>query len=150
MPPVPPSAPPAKRVEKLLTARRAVISLLLAGCLAMLVYAFTISKDEAVPAVRDSAIVRVFPDDGDINLRQDAIGVELAFGYTGSIRLDRVEIPDDQLDTIPGINRISYTPGAGKEIPALSPGRHCATATFWRDSESRERGRTYTWCFTAA
>jgi hypothetical protein len=132
------------------TPRRLVIWVLLAASFIGVVFAFTTSRDEEPPRVQDEAVVRVFPQEGDINVRQDAIGVELAFGYTGVIQVDRVEIPEDQLDRIAGINRISYTPGPGKEIGALAPGRHCATTVFWRQSESREQARTYTWCFTSA
>lgn len=132
------------------TPRRLVIWALLATSFAGVVYAFTTSRDEEPLRVRDEAVVRVFPREGDINVRQDAIGVELAFGYTGVIQVDRVEIPEDQLDRIAGINRISYVPGPGKETGPLAPGRHCATTVFWRQSETREQGRTYTWCFTSA
>ena len=141
----------AAHPTRLLTPRRAVITLLLAVSVGALVLGFQSHQEESdTVEVRDAAVSRVFPRPGDINVRQDAVGYELAFGYTGVLQIDRVEIPEDQIDRIAGINRVSFTPGAAKELESLTAGRHCATAVFWRDSESRERNRTYTWCFNAA
>ena len=130
--------------------RRLVTGGLLALAAGLLFIAFATSEDEPVPPARDRAIRRVFPDDGTVAIRQDSIGIELAFGYSGVLQIDRTEIPDDQLNRIAGINRLSFTPGEGKEITALSPGRHCATALFWPTGETRDDARRYSWCFTAA
>jgi hypothetical protein len=138
------------RVLRGAVVRRLLTGLLLAVAAGLVFFAFSTSEDEAVPAARDSAIRRVFPDDGTVSIRQDQIGIELAFGYTGVLQIDRTEIPDDQVDRIAGINRLSFTPGAGKEITALSPGRHCATALFWPSGRSRDDARRHSWCFTAA
>ena len=142
---------PAAAPPRLLTRRRVVITLLLAVAAGALVVSFQSHEEESdAIEVRDTAVSRVFPRPGDINVRQDAVGYELVFGYTGVLQIDRVEIPEDQTDRIGGINRVSFTPGAAKEFEALAAGRHCATAVFWRESETRESGRTYTWCFNAA
>lgn len=133
---------------KLFTLRRLVLSLLLAVAAGSLVYAFVSSNDEEV-AELPTGIVRVFPDDGEVALRQDAIGMDLAFGYEGALQLDRTELPADQVAHIEGINRYSYTPGQGTETGALAEGRHCATAVYWHQSETRDDARTFTWCFTA-
>ena len=130
--------------------RRLVTGALLAFAAWLLVFSFATSEDEPVPDARDRTIRRVFPDDGTVAIRQDAIGVELAFGYSAVLQIDRTEIPDDQIDQISGINRLSFTPGEGKEITALSPGRHCATTLYWPSGRSREDARRYSWCFTAA
>ncbi|HEX7166635.1 MAG TPA: hypothetical protein VF230_06620 [Acidimicrobiales bacterium] len=125
---------------------------LVVAALAMFL-AFDRGRDEE-PPVRRGAIVRVFPQPNTVALRQDAVGVELAFGYTGSITIDRRVIPDDQLDVVPGINRVSFTPGDGKEIEELDEGRHCATVEYRSASPDATPGaatpRDYTWCFVAA
>lgn len=123
----------------------ALVALALAG----IVVAFTSSRDEKVPTIRDVAVARVFPNEGDIHVRQDAIGIDLAADYTGILRLDRVEIPEDQLQHFDALNRIQWTPGLGDNA-ALDPGRHCATATYWLKTETAQQSRSYTWCFTAA
>ena len=111
------------------------------------------------PEVRQGAVQQVFPEPGTVALRQDAIGVQLAFGYDASLRIDRRAIPDDQLDHIAGINRISFTPGPGKEIEELSEGRHCAEVTYSPTpalsgaetaTTTAAENRPYTWCFIAA
>lgn len=123
----------------------------LLGVAAFLLYAgFDAQAEEEVPVTR-AGVGRVFPPAGTVALRQAAIGAELSFGYAGRLMIDRRNIPDDQIDKIGGINRISFTPGAGKEIETLDEGRHCASLTYWRTAEGAESaGRPVTWCFTSA
>ena len=109
------------------------------------------SKTEEPVTVRRAGLVRVFPEPDTVAVRQGAVGAELSFGYDGRLTIDRIDIPDDQLDRISGINRISFTPGAEKEISDLAEGRHCASITFWTTEAGPDSaGRPYTWCFTAA
>ncbi len=137
-------------MKRVLNLRSLLITLVLGAVLFLFVVAFSQSEDERVPQL-PKEVVRVFPADGDVNLRQDRIGIQLAQGYTGTLRLDRVEIPADQLQPITGFAGFSYTPGdEALGTPSLSEGRHCATARFWRATEAPETGIEYTWCFTAA
>lgn len=109
------------------------------------------SKAEEPVTVRRAGLVRVFPEPDTVAVRQAAVGAELGFGYQGRLTIDRIDIPDDQLDRISGINRISFTPGADKEITDLPEGRHCASITFWTEATGPDSAsRPYTWCFTAA
>ena len=112
--------------------------------------AFTTGRDETAPDVRRGGVLRVFPQPDTVALRQDAIGADLAFGYRAALTLDRRPIPDDQLDIVEGINRVSFTPGAGKEIEQLDEGRHCATLEYFVAAEENGDRDTHTWCFTAA
>lgn len=102
--------------------------------------------------IRTAGVVRVFPEPGTAHhLRQDAVGAELEFGWEGRIEIDRRVIPDDQIDKIPGINRLSFTPGPGKEIESLDEGRHCIDLYFWRTAEGMDSaGPPRSWCFTAS
>lgn len=112
--------------------------------------AFDRGRDEEPPVVR-GPVRRVFPEPGAVALRQDAIGVELAFGYDATIEIDSRVIPDDQVDRVSGINRVSFTPGDGKEIERLAAGRHCASVRYFgADSTPEEASRPYSWCFTTA
>lgn len=121
------------------------------GLAAFLLYAGLQARGEQEPPVRRAGLSEVFPAPGTVALRQAAVGADLAFGYAGRLTIDRRNIPDDQIDHIAGINRISFTPGAGKEIETLDEGRHCASLTYWRTSGGPESaGRPFTWCFTAA
>jgi len=116
--------------------------------------AFATGRDEE-PPVRRGAIIRVFPKPNTVVLRQDAIGADLAFGYTAVISIDNRRIPEDQLDVVQGINRWSFTPGAGKELEKLAEGRHCASIQYASAADdasatATDAVRTYSWCFTAA
>ncbi len=112
--------------------------------------AFDRGRDET-PPVQRGAVLRVFPEPGTVSLRQDAIGVELAFGYDATLEIDTHAIPDDQLDRVSGINRVSFTPGDGKEIENLTAGRHCAAVRYFGVGQQPEQAsRPFSWCFTAA
>ena len=130
---------------------RPLVVIGLLGLAAFLVYVGVDAQAEEEPPVRRAGLTRVFPAPGTVALRQDAIGAELGFDYTGRLSIDRRVIPDDQIDKIAGINRLSFTPGAGKEIESLDEGRHCVSLTYWRVADGEEgAGRPYTWCFTSA
>ena len=123
----------------------------LLGVAAFLLYVGVQAQSEEVPEVRRAGVVRVFPEPGVVALRQDAIGAELEFGYSGRLEVDRRVIPDDQVNTIAGINRLSFTPGTGKEIESLDEGQHVVTLIFWRTTDGEEAGsQRYSWRFTAA
>lgn len=130
--------------------RRFLTLLAVAVALGALVVAFRSGREEE-PAVRVAGIVRVFPEAGAVGLRQDAVGAELATGYEGRLRVDDRDIPDDQVDRIDGINRLSFSPGPAKELETLAAGRHCATVLF-RDPGLDPDGvfEPYSWCFTVA
>lgn len=130
---------------------RPLVVCLLLGFSAFLLYVAVDSQAEEEVPIRRAGLTRVFPQPGSVALRQDAFGAELGFGYEGRLEVDRRVIPDDQLDKIPGINRISFTPGSGKEIESLDEGRHCVSLIYWRASEGEEKaGQPFTWCFTAS
>jgi hypothetical protein len=130
---------------------RPLVVIGLLGVAAFLLYVGIDAQAEEEVPVRRAGLTRVFPEPGTVALLQDAIGAELAFGYGGRITIDRRVIPDDQMDVIPGINRLSFTPGQGKEIQTLDEGRHCVSLYYWRITEGEDSaGRPYTWCFTSA
>jgi hypothetical protein len=130
-----------------ITLRRLVITVLLGVALFGLFYAFTRPTDNQQPALKDTAVRHVEPAPGDRVLRQTVIAIDLLADYTGVLSLDTNRIPEDQLDRIGGLNRISFTPGDGKDIEELSSGRHCATAEFWQTTVPDAPHRRYTWCF---
>ncbi|HEX4979530.1 MAG TPA: hypothetical protein VFV35_05650 [Acidimicrobiales bacterium] len=143
---------------------RALVAGLLLGAGLLLYFAFDTGREEE-PAVRRGAILRVFPQPSTVALRQDAIGADLAFGYSAVLSIDDVRIPEDQVDVVAGINRWSFTPGEGKEIEELAEGRHCASIEYLTPTLTSstlvppgtatstalpERPRVYSWCFNAA
>jgi hypothetical protein len=130
---------------------RPVVVTALLGLSAFLLYVGVQAQTEEEPEVRRAGVVRVFPKPSVVALRQDAIGAELEFGWSGRLQVDRRDIPDDQIDGIAGINRLSFTPGPGKEIESLDEGQHVVTLIFWPAADGEEAGaQRYSWRFTAA
>lgn len=127
--------------------RRIILGLLLVGAAGGFVFALNSSETEVEPKFTDAAIVKVYPGQGELELRQQRIGVELDVAYTAVLVIDGVEIPEDQLEREPALGQVFYTPGEGKETGELAPGRHCATAHLWRFDETREDARRFSWCF---
>jgi hypothetical protein len=129
--------------------RAIVLSLLVAVAVVGIGYAFTLNEEGGQPVLKDSAVARVYPEPGAQVPRQDTIYVELVVPYTGVLRIDDVEIPEDQLTRIQIGNstRVSYTPGPGTETGALRAGPHRATAVFWESNKTREEARTFPWNF---
>lgn len=131
---------------------RPVLVTALLGFCGFLLYLAVQGQSDEVEPVRRAGLIRVFPLPGTVALRQDAVGAEIAFEYSGRLTIDRRDIPDDQLDRIDvGRNRISFVPGPNQEIESLDEGRHCATLTYWVTADGEaSAGRPFTWCFTAA
>jgi hypothetical protein len=135
----------------LITLRRVVISVLLAGSLAALVWGLSQTRSAPGPVTySDPAIRQLFPLPGDHVLRQDRVGVTLATPFTGVLVVNGAEIPEDQLERVAGLNQIFYTPGKGKEVETLFADRNCVTALIWRFDESRQQSHPFSWCFFAS
>ncbi|HEX9529527.1 MAG TPA: hypothetical protein VF954_00220 [Acidimicrobiales bacterium] len=114
------------------------------------VFAFQ-SHPEPAPVVRDVAVRAVSPTPGSFDVTQDIIWIEIDPTYSGVIqRIDQTVIPEDQLQIIPNVVRISFDPRQAESATGrLAPGRHCAVAQFWPTGTPPEAGRTYSWCFNS-
>ena len=156
----------SSRLAGLFTKRRVVSSLLLAVATALLIAGLWESEDGATIVQRRPAVVLdVFPAEGAAALRQEPIGARLADEYTGEVEVDGRSIPVDQMERPPvaagqnapapkglsGLNQVSFTPGAGKEIESLRPGAHTARILYWKKvGGTREQAAAYSWSFTAS
>jgi hypothetical protein len=127
--------------------RRILITALLALAAGGFFYAFTRPTEHQQPALKDPVVKHVEPAPGDRALRQTEILADLDPTYTGALTIDDRPIPDDQLQRIAGLNRVSFTPGEGKEITKLDAGRHCAVVEFWPTSSPDTPHRRFPWCF---
>ena len=127
--------------------RRFVLGLILVASGVALYVAFALHEESPDLPLRPAAIRFVSPEPGTLEVRQTTVFYELESRYAGTLRVDSVVIPDDQIDVIQGLNRVSFTPGKGKEFEAFSPGAHNATAVFWPVDEGPESAQRYTWRF---
>lgn len=130
------------------TVRRLVITLLIAGAFALIAVGFNAVEETDQPVtITDSAVKQVFPAGGNLDLRQADIGFQLTPEYEGRLIVDGKDIPDDQVRFQIGLNLYLFRPGPGTETGALAPGRHNATAVFWKRGEDETKGRRYVWSF---
>jgi len=143
--------------------RRLVLSLVISAALVGLWFAVT-SADTGVTTLgpKDPAIETISPKPDELVLRQTEVVVDLAPGYTGDLYVDSQQIPvvdavnDDNPDEVtvrldavfdPALNTISFTPKEGATIEELTPGAHRVTVTYWKQDESPDNARNYTWSF---
>jgi hypothetical protein len=80
--------------------------------------------------------------------QQSTVGIDLLSGWEGTLQLNDVEIPLDQLMLTPELARIEFTPGDGKVVEELQAGLNCVNAIVWPIAEGRDAARQIPWCFT--
>ena len=135
-------------MTRIFTVRRAVLSLLAVGALALIGIGFSMTEEpDRSEKIYDSAVRQVFPSGGELDLRQSDIGFQLSPDYTGRLVVDGLNIPDDQVRFQIGLNIWLYRPGPETETGALRPGRHTATAIFWPKGSTEADSRSYSWSF---
>jgi hypothetical protein len=118
----------------------------------MIVYAF-VGLDEGGedPVLRggDRAVVEnLIPRRNAQVPQQSNVGIDLVVGWDGTLVIDGVEIPREQLQLTPEIGLIEYTPAPGRAVEELQSGENCVTAVIWKVSEGRGvDDRSIPWCF---
>ena len=121
--------------------RRIVLLLLVGGALGAIVYAGTLGTGSEEIRRTDEAVERLVPEDGSpVAVRQAEVGVDLAPGWTGVLKINGIEIPEDQLRRVEAQNEVYFQPGT-----------IVVEAEIWRSaSETRADARTVTWRFGVA
>ena len=127
-------------------ARRIVMTLILAVAVGGFVFVFSEPKQELIPD-RPPEVEAVYPDGGNLDLRQVTIVADLAPGYTGYLLLDGVEVPRDDVQFVDALNTLTLRPQPGSDYEVLRPGPHCATAVYRRIGEPESESSNYRWCF---
>ena len=80
--------------------------------------------------------------------QQSSVGIDVVTGWEGTLVVDGIEIPRDQLVLTPEIGLIEFTPAPGTAVEELDPGQNCVSAIIWRISDGRGvDDRTIPWCF---
>ncbi len=126
--------------------RRLVMSLIAAGAVGGLVFAFSGPSGESGPE-KPEAVQSVFPVPGNLELRQAAIFADLAPGYTGYLAIDGNEVPEDDVQFVDALNSLTLKPGPGSDFTTLEPGDHCATVFYRQIGQPRANSTSYRWCF---
>lgn len=139
----------------MITPRRILISILLAGALVLGVWGLSQTKTTATLTYTDPAVRTLEPQPGALALRQERIGVTLAPNAAlaqqnaDGMSINGTGIPQDEIEVIPGLNQYFYTPGAGKEVSALPPGRNCVTLLIRPIADLKDPGHSFSWCFNS-
>lgn len=131
--------------------RRIIVVVAVVAAVGALVLAVTSSDTGPDTAISNpQAVEQLIPGRGELEVRQAKVGIDLAPGYTGILVVNGIEIPEDQLEYVTGLNQVLFQPREGNEIEAFEPGQVCVVARFWREVETREDGRSVRWCFDVA
>lgn len=127
----------------------AVVVAIAAGLFTLGVRSLDDSGDDPALRAGDTAVVENLIPRRDAQVpQQSSVGIDLATGWGGTLVIDGVEIPEDELDLTPELGLVEFTPGEGRTVDALRPGRNCVSAVIWRLSDGRGvADRTVPWCF---
>src|SRR4029079_3725944 len=103
------------------------------------------------PAALPADIEAVSPAPNEITGLIDDVTVDLADQYIGVLVIDGIEIPEDQLERVVGIQQVSFRPGPDKAIRRLRAGAHDGRVTSWRGRLVDRPAKTfsYSWSFVA-
>ncbi|MGH9229625.1 MAG: hypothetical protein ACRD07_13045 [Acidimicrobiales bacterium] len=134
---------------------RVVAAVVLALAIAAFVGAYVATSDEGDDELGTSGdasgteIVeqRIPAPDSQVP-QQSTVGIDLLSGWEGTLQLNDVEVPLDQLTLTPELARIEFTPGDGKVVEELQAGLNCVNAIVWPIPEGRDAARQIPWCFT--
>jgi hypothetical protein len=104
---------------------------------------------DAVPPGRADYVEALIPAEDSQIPSQSTVGIDLAPGWEGTLVIDGVEIPEDQLNAERrDLYRVEFTPGEGQAFETLPRGPQCITARVWPISVGRDNGaENVTWCF---
>ena len=133
--------------------RRVVLVSLLLVAAGMVWLSARYKGEPEQPSLTDAAVEQLVPARDSTAIRQSEIGVDLTPGWDADLRINGVDIPEDEERDVPGLNQVFFTPGKGKIIESLEPGLVEVTAIIWRPAqgETRESGsRTVRWSFHVA
>src|SRR5205814_6839114 len=99
--------PPARMqaVPGLFSPRRILLSVVLAAATALLFVGLSGVHTKEGPAL-PRGVDAIVPGGSTLDLRQARIGVDLSDGYEGALQLDRIELPDTEVERVVGLNQI--------------------------------------------
>jgi hypothetical protein len=99
-------------------------------------------------------VTDVSPEPNTIVPPQTAITVDLRDELIGSIEVcgptkSCTPIPEDQLERVKALGRLTFQPGTGKEIDRYQPGTNTVVVHIERQTDPGVEVDTYQWSFTS-
>jgi hypothetical protein len=92
-------------------------------------------------------VERLLPESDSQIVQQSPVGIDLTPGWEGTLVVDGIAIPEEELDITESLNLVEFTPGEGKAMTTLPVGKVCASATVWETATGPEDSRQVAWCF---
>ena len=130
---------------------KVIASLVAAAAIALFAVAIlTLSgnKDQGLSADNAKVVDALIPAANTQVPQQSSVGIDLVAGWDGVLRINGVEIPEDELVKTPQTWLIIFTPGDGKAVEEFETGRNCVTAVIWPIADGRGAAdRQVPWCF---
>jgi hypothetical protein len=130
--------------------RVAIVIGTLAVVIGLGAYAINASDtDTRTERIFPTAVQTVSPRPGELIRPQDTITADLRDGLVGTLTIDGIPIPDDQVEIVGPLSQISFRPGPGKEFEKFEPGEHVATVRYWvgRLEDPPAKTGSYGWRF---
>jgi hypothetical protein len=114
-----------------------------------------LNNSDTRPGGRDPlpvTIESISPERGELTHRVDTITVDLRNDLTGVLVVNRIEIPEDQLDRVTELGEVSFRPGPGKEITKLATGTNTVVVKYWsrRLTNRPANPPSFSWSFQAS
>ena len=97
-------------------------------------------------------IQAISPEQNQITGLIDTVTVDLADQYSGVLVIDGVEIPEDELERVVGIQQVSFRPGPDKAISRFRTGENQVVVKYWdgRLQDRPAKPYTFSWSFRAS
>jgi hypothetical protein len=130
---------------------KVIATLVLTLAISLLVLAALSLGDNEDPVLSadDAQVVEALIPRRDSQIpQQSTVGIQTVVSWSGTLVVNGVEIPEDELVKTPEIGLIEYTPGEGKAVEQFQAGRNCVTAIIWPLAQGRgPADRQIPWCF---
>ncbi|MFM7271373.1 MAG: hypothetical protein ACKO2C_07030 [Actinomycetes bacterium] len=102
----------------------------------------------------NGAVTDVSPEPNTIVPPQAAVVVDLRDELSGTIEIcgptkSCTPIPEDQLERVKALGRLTFQPGPGKEIARYQPGTNTVVVHLERQTDPGVEIDTYQWSFTS-
>jgi hypothetical protein len=114
-------------------------------------------QDGPAETRRPQQIVDISPAEGETQIPQAPVEVDLRTQYTGQLTIDHHLIPEDQITGDPNLGQLIFTPGPNMELTELPHGANSAVVEYWpktfQDADhARAKGllASYSWSFHVA
>jgi hypothetical protein len=97
-------------------------------------------------------IESISPERGELTGLVDTITVDVRDDMTGVLVVDGVEIPEDQLERVVGLQQVTFRPGKDKAISKFRAGDNTVVVKYWRGRLQDRPANPYSfgWTFRAS